>query len=464
MTFEKLPPAAVRALPHSIEAEEYLLSCCFLDGATTVAKCIEAKMTPLDFFFHANQIIFDQILEIFTTGKELDLAVIAQELKTAKKLDEIGGYAYLMQISRRIPTTAQASYFIEKVRELYLLRELIKTASQAVANCYAYEGGGVSECVASQISKMMTLANGSTDAGEKDWDGVVDDSTEELKSLIKNKGPDESRIIHFPWPRMDDLFAPMQRGQLVIVAARPSVGKSSLSRPMLASAARSGNHAYFVTLEVNPSRVPLQISASMAGIGLRQVSNAHASDQRDVLQALSSLKGMGVTISKKDRSLTRITSRARALKAKGLIDIMFVDHGGCLEDVFNCSENGKLIAIERVTKTLKALAVELDIVVVLLWQLNRESAKNGNREPTMTDLKACGSLEEDADKILLIHRPDTDPLSGDSKQAESMSIAELPRYYQNIIQAKGRDDGTSLMSFYFQRATATFIPAQIPDS
>ena len=460
MIFETLPPATVRELPNNEEAEQYLLACCFLDGASVVAKCIEAKMTALDFWQPANRTIFDQILEIFTKGKELDLAVIAQELATAKKLDEIGGYAYLTKISGRIPTTAQADYFIGKVRELHLLRELIRTATQAVENCYAYDGGGVAECVSPQIAKMLTLANNSTDAQEKDWDGVVDESTAELKSLIENKGPDQSRIINFPWARMDELFAPMQRGQLVIVAARPSVGKSSLSRPMLAHAAKAGKHAYFVTLEVNPSRVPLQIAASMAGTGLRQIPNAHASDQRDVLQALSSLKGMGVTISKKDRALSRIAARARALKAKGLVDIMFVDHGGCLEDVFNCSENGKLIAIERVTKTLKALAVELDIVVVLLWQLNRESAKNGNREPTMTDLKACGSLEEDADKILLIHRPDNDPLQGDSKQSESMSIADLPRYYQNIIQAKGRDDGTSLMSFYFNRATATFIPAQ----
>lgn len=460
MIFEQLTPASVlgRTPPNNIEAEEYLLSCCFLDGSSVIAKCIESKITPMDFYSPANQVIFSIILDLFTAGKEIDLSIIAQELAKQKRLDEIGGYALLTQISGRIPTTAQSAYFIARVRELFLLRELIKTATQAVENCYAYDGGGVAECVSGQITKMLTLANGSTDAQEKDWDGVVDESTAELKSLIENKGPDESRIIHFPWARMDELFAPMQRGQLVIIAARPSVGKSSLSRPLLAHAAKAGNRAYFVTLEVNPSRVPLQIAASMAGTGLRQVPTAHASDQRDVLQALSSLKGMGVTISKKDRSLSRITARARALKSKGLIDIMFVDHGGCLEDVFNCSENGKLIAIERVTKTLKALAVELDIVVVLLWQLNRESAKNANREPTMTDLKACGSLEEDADKILLIHRPDEDAITRQPQNLTS-DVADCPQFFQNIIQAKGRDDGTSLMSFYFKRSTATFIPA-----
>jgi len=459
MNFETASPAVLgRTPPHNVEAEEHLLSCCFLDGAGVVAKCIEAKMTPMDFYIPANQALFSVILDLFTAGKEIDLSVIAQELAKSKRLDEIGGFAYLTKISQRIPTTAQEAYFIERVRELYLLRELIKAGTQAVENCYAYEGGGVAECVTNQLTKMMALANGSTDAQEKDWDAVVDESAAELKSLIDNKGPDESRIIHFPWARMDELFAPMQRGQLVLIAARPSVGKSSLSRPLLAHAAKTGKHSYFVTLEVNPSRVPLQIAASVAGIGLRQVPHAHVADQRDVMQALSGLKGMGITISKKDRSLSRIAARCRALKAKGKLDIMFVDHGGCVEDVAFCSENGKLVAIERLTKTLKSLAVELDIVCVLLWQLNRESAKTANREPTMTDLKACGSLEEDADKILLIHRPDEDAITRMPQNLTS-DASECPQFFQNIIQAKGRDDGTSLMSFYFKRATATFIPA-----
>jgi replicative DNA helicase len=108
------------------------------------------------------------------------------------------------------------------------------------------------------------------------------------------------------------------------------------------------------------------------------------------------------------------------------------------------------------TKTLKQLAGELDIPVVLLWQLNRNSVQAGNREPNLTDLKDSGSLEEDADKVLLIHRPDTDPLKCNAKQAETMTVSELPAYYQNIIQAKGRDDGTALLSFYLHRQTATF--------
>ncbi len=458
MSSEYKDPATGRTPPHSLEAEEYLLSCCFIDGADVVARCIDVKMTSAAFYSPANRAIFDCLCDLFSRGGPVDLQVLAAELATTRRLDEIGGYAYLSQVSARIPTTAQANFFIENVMELYLLRELIKSATATVESCYAYSGDGVSDCVGPHLARMLTLSAGSTDAQEKEWDGVIAEAEIELKSLIETKGQPEARIIHFPWPRMDELFAPMQRGQLVVIAARPSVGKSSLARPILAHAAKGGKNAYYVTLEVNPRRVPLQIASSLAGIGLREVANAHASDQRDVMAALKSLKGMGVTISSKDRSIARISARARALKAKGRLDILFIDHGGCVQDVAKASASEKTAACGLLTKTLKAIADELDIVVVLLWQLNRNSATQGNREPMLTDLKDCGSLEEDADKVILIHRPDMDPITN-CKQSESMDVSELPCYYQNLIQAKGRDDGTSLLSFYLKRATATFTPA-----
>jgi replicative DNA helicase len=105
-----------RTLPHSVEAEEYLLSCCLLDGSDTIARCLEAKVSPAAFYVPANRTIYEKLCEIYQTRPPVDLAVLAEELKTQRLLDGIGGYAYLTQISSRIPTTAQAQYFIEKVR------------------------------------------------------------------------------------------------------------------------------------------------------------------------------------------------------------------------------------------------------------------------------------------------------------------------------------------------------------
>ena len=116
--------AAGRSMPHSVEAEEYLLSCCLLDGADVISRCLEARIKPESFYDPKHGTIYECLLELYNRQKPIDVSVVAEELKTSRQLDQIGGYAFLAQVSARIPTTAQAGYFIEKVREQALLREL----------------------------------------------------------------------------------------------------------------------------------------------------------------------------------------------------------------------------------------------------------------------------------------------------------------------------------------------------
>lgn len=130
-----------RSLPHSMEAEEYLLSCCLLDGADIVKRCLQAGLGAESFYEPKHGIIFDFILALYNRNAAIDVSVVAEELKTARRLDEVGGYAFLTQVSSRIPTTAQAGYFIDKVREQAMLREIIRSATGAVEDCYNFSGG-----------------------------------------------------------------------------------------------------------------------------------------------------------------------------------------------------------------------------------------------------------------------------------------------------------------------------------
>jgi hypothetical protein len=146
-----------RKLPHSIEAEEYLLSCCLLDGAEVLSKCLKAGIAATSFYDPKHGIIFERLLAMFSGGKEIDVAVLAEELKTEKQLDQVGGYAFLSQVSSRVPTTAQDSYFIEKVREQALLREIIRSATAAVEDCYNFTGG-IDEFCAQQEERLLNVA------------------------------------------------------------------------------------------------------------------------------------------------------------------------------------------------------------------------------------------------------------------------------------------------------------------
>jgi hypothetical protein len=149
--------AAGRTLPHSIESEEYLLSCCLLDGVDVLSRCMKAGISGESFYDPKHQIIYERMLMMLAAGKEIDVSVLAQEMKTAKQLDQVGGYAFLTQVSSRIPTTAQAGYFIEKVREQALLREIILSATAAVEDCYGFTGG-IDEFCARQEERLLGVA------------------------------------------------------------------------------------------------------------------------------------------------------------------------------------------------------------------------------------------------------------------------------------------------------------------
>src|ERR1039458_7942906 len=130
-----------RGMPHSIEAEEYLLSCCLIDGAEVIARCLEARIGPESFYVPAHGVIFERLQDLYNRQAPIDVAVLGEELKTAKQLDEVGGYAFLTRVSGSIPTTAQAGYFIDRVREQHLLREIIRSATGAVEDCFNFTGG-----------------------------------------------------------------------------------------------------------------------------------------------------------------------------------------------------------------------------------------------------------------------------------------------------------------------------------
>ena len=140
-SFETAGQNGGRVPPHSIEAEEHLLSCCLLDGSDSIERCLRSNLPPAAFYSPANRLVYEKVCSLFRIDPPVDVAIVAEELKESGQLEKIGGFAFLVQISGRVPTTAQAQYFIDKVHELYRLRELIKVATGTVEDCYNYQGG-----------------------------------------------------------------------------------------------------------------------------------------------------------------------------------------------------------------------------------------------------------------------------------------------------------------------------------
>lgn len=447
-----------RVTPWSEDAEEYLLSCILIDGKEVIAKCQAVKMKSRVFYKPSNRVIYEILAIMYAEGKPIDLASLCEEMMINKTLEQVGGFAYLTQISSRMPTTAQAEFFIEKLMELWTLRELIVKGSKLVEGVYDYTGD-IKETFTGLAADIMALSSGADIVKEASWDDLITQAEDVAQSLIKNKGRPPAMVINFPWDEMNTLFQPMQRGQLIIPAGRTSTGKSCLLRHLACGAIKDGHAVYYNTLEVKPHQVPLQIAAMLSRIGIRQLHDSHHRDQGDFLGALRDLRGLKMIVTSNDKSFSQIEPRVRALAATGKCDMFCVDYGGLVEEVRNSKPFDLSSNASRVMSGFKSIAVETNTVGVVPWQINRSAEKEGNREPRMSDLRDSGQIENHADKILLIHRPDSTPAEiGGHQQADNDRLADRPRFFQNISQSKGRDDGTSLMSFWFNRSTASFEP------
>jgi hypothetical protein len=224
-----------RTPPHSQEAEEHLLSCCMLDSGETIERCLQEKLVPQAFYHPANQIIYSALCQAGQAGKPMELATLVEELRTTKQLEAVGGMPYLMQISARIPTTAQAAYFIDKVRELYVLRELIKVSCSAVEQSFGYQGG-LQEFLAEISGSMEHVVNIAT--GTQPFDKIS-------KPLADYPFPDDDPIMLLGAPGCRYLG----RGGKLGIVAPSGVGKSvttyqsaacwAIGRPFLGLACRN---------------------------------------------------------------------------------------------------------------------------------------------------------------------------------------------------------------------------------
>lgn len=213
------PPA--RDLPHSLEAEEYLLSCCLLDGSDVVSRCLEAQIRVESFYDHKHGVVYEKLIDLYNRQTPIDIAVVAEELKASRQLDQIGGYAFLAQVSSRIPTTAQAGYFIEKVREQATLRSLIRTATGIVDSSYGHTGA---------IEDLLTTARRSLEL-------VTEPSGTSLSSRRFNpsREPPKERVI------LSAAGVPISTaGNLTNIVALPGSGKSAVVGAIIAASFVSG--------------------------------------------------------------------------------------------------------------------------------------------------------------------------------------------------------------------------------
>ena len=442
--------AVGRSLPHSLEAEEYLLSCCLLDGADVISRCLEARIRPESFYDPKHGIVFERLLDLYNRQAPVDVSVVAEELKTARQLDAVGGYAFLTQVSSRIPTTAQASYFIEKVREQSLLREIIRSATGAVDDCYGFSGG-IDEFVDQIETRIFSVTQNRVSESAKPMREPTREAMNVISKMMMKKG--ELTGVSSGFIELDKLMWGFQKQEMIVLAARPSMGKTSLALNFAeaASLPKKGRGEPVATLifslEMSASQLALRMLCSRARVNMKLLRDGllskNGDEQKHLVETADEFMKSPIFIDDSSAlSIMQLRAKARRIHARTPLGFIVVDYLQLLSPTDSKMPREQQVA--EASRGLKSLAKELNVPVLVLSQLNRASEKE-NRTPKLADLRESGSIEQDADVVLMLARP----RDADEKFQVAADSAEL-------IVAKQRNGPVGELKLTFLRDITRF--------
>ena len=446
------PVGTARTLPHSIDAEQMLLAACLIDGPDVVSRCVMAGVRPQSFYDGKHRDTFAVVMDLYAGQKAIGVDTLAEELKTRRKFDELGGYAFLAQITSKAATTAEVNYFIEKVREGATLREVIATCTSAVENCYGFTGN-LDELMTT-ISDRVTRAAG---IGSLEAEETVQEVAKQI--LAEVMAPPEQRKASKPgisWGLID-VDAECGRltpGSLIVLAGMPSTGKSALADLVAWHAAERNNETLIFTYEMTKRDYAVRIAQQLSRLNLEdfdKAPNDRRSEFTSALRAIINCKTLHLF--ERDVSVNRLVARVRAFaqrKKVGLIVVDFLQYLARLEPTIGRERTDEKIG--RLTAALKGIAKECDCPVILLSSLNRDGYKEGNR-PNLASLRSSGEIESDADVVAILHWPKENPVT---KQPQDPHDSSQNFFYVEFNQEKGRSKGVHQVGLSFDRRCTRF--------
>lgn len=392
---------ADRVPPHNLEAEQSLLGSMFL-SSEAVETCLDA-VSEDDFSRAAHSKIFIAIRYLFGRGEPVDQITVADRLESTGELDAAGGKPYLLDITGMVPTAANASYYAEIVRRTSLLRQLISAGTGIVA--LGYDNPEDIDVVIEQAEKrVFDVTNKRVSSNFRPLDELMKTGFEQIEKLYDRK----EHITGVPtgFPDLDKILAGLHAGDLIILAARPSVGKTALALNMAVNAAKEGYPTAVFSLEMSSEQLVQRVLCAEARIDSQRLRTGYLndSDWPAIMQAMGRLGAAQLWVDDTPAiSILEIRAKARRLfrnKEQGLI---IVDYLQLMQPQNRRSEN-RQVEIAEISRGLKILAKELNIPIIALSQLSRAVEQRTSKRPMLSDLRESGAIEQDADVVMFIHR------------------------------------------------------------
>ncbi len=415
--------AAIKMPPHSLEAEQSVLGGLMLDNERwdTVAERVVAD----DFYSRPHRLIFSQMQRLLESGQPIDLITLSESLETRAELELAGGFAYLAELAKNTPGAANINAYAEIVRERAVVREMISVANEIADAGFDPQGRSSEDLLDLAESSVFKIAEKRTskDSGPQNIEQILEATINRIETLVSTPH-DGVTGIDTGYQDLNKKTAGFQGSDLIIVAARPSMGKTTFAMNLCENAAMLHDKPVLIfSLEMPSEQIMMRMLASLSRVDQTKIRTGQLDDED-----WSRISGtMGILLEKKNIYIddssgltpTELRSRARRVfRDNGGLSMIMVDYLQLMR-VPSLSEN-RTLEIAEISRSLKALAKELNIPVIALSQLNRSLEQRADKRPVNSDLRESGSIEQDADLIMFIYRDEVYHENSDLK-----GIAEI---------------------------------------
>jgi replicative DNA helicase len=436
LSLQKLPP-------QSIEAEESILSAILLDN-NTLLDVLEL-LAPENFYRTAHQIIFSAINDLFRKAQPVDLVTLTNLLREKNKLEEIGGAAYLARLVDTVPSAINVQHYARIVRDKSSLRQLIAKSNEITQRCYE-DGGDLDIVLDFAESAVFQISENKHHAAFHPLNKIIEANIDALEERQGNR----ALVTGVPtgFTRLDHMTAGLQSSDLIILAARPSMGKTALALNIARNAAVDGNVPVAVfSLEMSKEQLSLRMLCSEARVDSSRVRGGflNPEDWSHITDAAGVLSDAPIFIDDSpDISATSIRTKSRRLKMDRNLGLVIIDYMQLMKG--RQSSERRDLEISEISRSLKLLAKELSLPVVALSQLNRKLEERSDKRPQLSDLRESGALEQDADVVAFIYR---DEVYNKDEINANRGMAE-------VIIAKQRNGPTGVVPLTFLNAYTRF--------
>ena len=395
-----------RTPPHSVEAEQGVLGSMLISPRETIAECVE-KINEEYFYVPAHRTIYDVLVDLWNTRQGIDLITFTQVLRDRNLLDSVGGAAFVTNLFTFVPTAANVQYYLEIVRDKYILRQIISAATESVRR--AYEEQEEVDSLLDEVEQKIF------DVGEDRFKGQMlsmkdhaMQAIETIERLYERKGSITG--ISTGFVEFDRMTSGLHPSEMVVIAARPSMGKTALAMNIAEYVAINEKLAVGVfSLEMSSQQLVQRMLCSRARVNLQRVRDGFLGERDfpSLTAAASKLAEARMFIDDSaSLSILELRAKARRLKAQQDVSLIIVDYLQLLRSTTRRAQDNRQLEISEISAGLKALAKDLKIPVIVVAQLNRQPEQRTGGKPRLSDLRESGSIEQDADLVGLLVRPE----------------------------------------------------------